>query len=116
MKLFILAGLEHTNLAEKVSQILQEYDYEVINPRIIQDYERHRVELGMFDDNHGWIKRDITLMLRADGVAIPDEINNGIDLTRYEANLLTLTLRFPWIMKIATVSQWIKEVGVEDGN
>lgn len=111
IKLFILTDPSKTTEAFSAAQVLQEYDYDVINPRIIADYERNRYELGMYDDDHGWLKRDIGLMMRADAIAIPDELFTSSSMTNHERTLYEVAKRLPWIDEITSVNSWIDYTG-----
>ncbi len=125
MRIFIISDPAEIAAAAAVEQVLREYDYDVINPRVIQEYEKNRVELGMFDDDHGWLKRDIGLMMRADGVVTVAGMKLAFgargDLMLVGSNshrtaLEKVAALLPWIEPIRTLDEWIELSAYNNGD
>ncbi len=106
-RIFIITARGRANKAAEVEQILREYDYDVVNPTVIEEYEKEKVRLGLFDENFGWLKRDIRKMLDCDGVcAFDDFVDND-----YENGLVTLAMSLPMFSHkgVAYLREWIED-------
>lgn len=93
--------------AAEAEQLLKEYDFDVENPCIIEEHERRRVDLGLLDEDYGWLKRDIQKVMRCDGaVAL-----QGFTSNNYEHRLYGFLEEFPWIGEnnIRFLGEWIGE-------
>jgi hypothetical protein len=114
-KIFIIVnpdGDGRGNDAAAIEQILREYDYDVVNPRLFEDYEKPQVRLGLLE-NFGYFRRDIRNILRCDGIVVlPDFVHNN-----YETILYTIVKEFPWIGEkgIKYVDEWIEELNSDTG-
>ena len=94
-KIFIIAAPGREKEAAACEQILREYDYDVVNPRIVEPWEAYKARLGLFDDDYGWLKRDIRKLLDCDGYCLLEEGNPGSDEWEYETNILEVAQVLP---------------------
>lgn len=106
MKVFILAD-HHGEANSKIletSQILQEYDYDVIDPTFVEHWERYRI---LYLDEMGRVKRDFALLSNCEGVCYREDIPE----TEHTKTMLKIAEAIPWIGKqnIKTLDEWIKE-------
>ena len=69
-RIFIIAAPGRDNEAAEAEQILREYDYDVVNPRIIEEYEKEKARLGLFNDDFGWLRRDIKKLVDCDAYCL----------------------------------------------
>jgi len=111
-KLFIITS-RNRNITDvgAVEQKLLEYDFEVVNPRVIEEYEARKVALGLLDENDGWMKRDIQKLLHCDGAVVFETFTSS----DYEYSLYQIAQEFPWIgsNNIKYLDEWI---GGADGD
>lgn len=109
-RIFIIAAPGRDNEAAEAEQILREYDYDVVNPRIIEEYEKNKVKLGLLDDDFGWLKRDIRKLLDCDGYCLLSDPEVGTEEWDFEDAVLSVAENLPWMMEQThrIVDSWIE--------
>ncbi len=112
MKIFIIAAPGRENEAAEAEQILREYDYDVVNPRIVEEYEKEKARLGLFNDNFGWLRRDIKKLVDCDAYCLLS-VPAVKEAREYEEVLWTVAERLDWMMEQTpeTVDEWVAESG-----
>lgn len=111
-RIFIIAAPGRDNEAAEAEQILREYDYDVVNPRIVEEYEKEKVRLGLFNDNFGWLRRDIKKLVDCDAYCLLS-VSGDPKKIEYEEVLWMVAKCLDRMMKQTpeTVDEWVAESG-----
>ena len=109
-RIFIIAAPGRENEAAEAEQILREYDYDVVNPRIVEEYEKEKVRLGLFNDDFGWLRRDIKKLADCDAYCLLS-VSGDPEKIEYEEVLWMVAKCLDWMMSQTpeTVDEWIAE-------
>ena len=113
-RIFIIAAPGRDNEAAEAEQILREYDYDVVNPRIVEEYEKEKVRLGLFNDNFCWLRRDIKKLVDCDAYCLLS-VSGDPKKIEYEEVLWMVAKCLDWMMKQTpeTVDEWVADYVVD---
>ena len=110
-RIFIIAAPGRDNEAAEAEQILREYDYDVVNPRIVEEYEKE-ARFGLLNGNFGWLRRDIKKLVDCDAYCLLS-VSGDPEKIEYEEALWMVAECLDWMMKQTpeTVDEWVAESG-----
>lgn len=101
MKILIIANADSPQKeVGTISQVLQEYDYEVVNPTVIEVWEEVRMDLAGEND---WYKRLIRLSMNCDGAVCLADWGNR----KFEKTSVLMLNSLPWI-GIQKLEGWVE--------